>query len=101
MTQAFAKPSKIAHAEVGIQAALNPLILSGRVTASRREESMRKLQLILLATLFVASAYAEDPNEDRWENIEKLKVGQKIEVTTTDMRTVQARMSPLQRQRFG
>jgi len=50
---------------------------------------MRKLQLIMLATLFVGSAYAEDLNEDRWENIERLKVGQKIEVTTTDMRTVQ------------
>src|SRR5262245_44966366 len=49
---------------------------------------MRKLHSILLATLFVGSAYAEDVNEDRWENIDKLKVGQKIEVTTTDMRTV-------------
>ena len=49
---------------------------------------MRQLYLVLLTALLTGSAWAEQFSEDRWENIERLKVGQKIEVTTTEMRTV-------------
>src|SRR5262245_34908034 len=50
---------------------------------------MRQVYLLLLTVLLAASAWAEQLSEDRWENIDRLKAGQKIEVTTTEMRTVQ------------
>jgi len=52
------------------------------------EGPMKKLHLVLLGMLLASSVFAQDPSEDRWENLAGLKSGQKIEVTTTDLRTV-------------
>ena len=51
---------------------------------------MLRLYLLLLMGIGLASfAIAQDRNEHRWENVECLRVGQKLEVTTTQLRTLQ------------
>jgi hypothetical protein len=37
----------------------------------------------------VSFGSAQDRDEHRWENVESLRVGQKLEVTTTQLRTIQ------------
>jgi hypothetical protein len=51
---------------------------------------MSKLYSLPLMGMVLASfGFAQDRDEHRWENVESLKVGQKLEVTTTQLRTVQ------------
>ena len=39
--------------------------------------------------LLTCSGVAQDRDEHRWENLESLRMGQRLEVTTTKLRTVQ------------
>lgn len=51
---------------------------------------MSKVCLLLLIGILQSNvAISEDRDEHRWENVEILRPGQKIEVTTTQLRTVQ------------
>ena len=45
--------------------------------------------LLLMGMVLASFAIAQDRDEHRWENLESLKVGQKLEVTTTQLRAIQ------------
>ena len=49
----------------------------------------RLYSLLLMGMVLVSFGFAQDRDENRWENVESLRVGQKLEVTTTQLRTVQ------------
>ena len=49
---------------------------------------MRLDSLSLLGVMLASFGFAQDLDEHRWENVESLRVGQKLEVTTTHLRTV-------------
>ena len=51
---------------------------------------MLRLYLLPLLGMVLASfGVAQDRDQHRWENVESLRVGQRLEVTTTHLRTVQ------------
>ncbi len=50
---------------------------------------LRLYSLLLMGMLLRCSGVAQDRDEHRWENVESLRKGQKLEVTTTGLRTVQ------------
>ena len=50
---------------------------------------LRLYSLPLMGMLLTSSGVAQDRDEHRWENVESLRKGQKLEVTTTGLRTVQ------------
>jgi len=50
---------------------------------------LRLYALPLMGLVLASVAIAQDRDEHRWENVENLKVGQKLEVTTTQLRTIQ------------
>jgi hypothetical protein len=50
---------------------------------------LRLYALPLMGMVLVSFAIAQDRDEHRWENVESLRAGQKLEVTTTHLRTVQ------------
>ena len=50
---------------------------------------LRLASLLLMGMVLASFALAQDRDEHRWENLESLKVGQKLEVTTTQLRTIQ------------
>ena len=50
---------------------------------------LRLSSLLLMGMVLASFALAQDRDEHRWENLESLKVGQKLEVTTTQLRTIQ------------
>ena len=50
---------------------------------------LRLYALPLMGMVLASFAIAQDRDEHRWENVESLKVGQKLEVTTTQLRTIQ------------
>jgi len=50
---------------------------------------LRLYSLLLMEMVLVSFGSAQDREEHRWENVESLRVGQKLEVTTTRLRTVQ------------
>ena len=49
---------------------------------------LRLYWLPLMGMVLVSFGFAQDRDEHRWENIESLRVGQKLEVTTTQLRTI-------------
>ena len=50
---------------------------------------IRFYSLPLLGIMLASSGLAQERGEHRWENVENLRAGQKLEVTTTHLRTVQ------------
>jgi len=50
---------------------------------------LRLCSQLLMGMLLVSFGFAQDRDEHRWENVESLRVGQKLEVTTTVLRTIQ------------
>ena len=50
---------------------------------------LRLYALPLLGMALASVGFAQDRDEHRWENLESLRVGQKLEVTTTQLRTLQ------------
>ena len=50
---------------------------------------LRLYSLPLMGMVLANSAIAQERDEHRWENVESLRVGQKLEVTTTQLRTLQ------------
>jgi hypothetical protein len=42
-----------------------------------------------MGLVLASSGLAQDRDEHRWENVESLRVGQKLEVTTTHLRSIQ------------
>jgi len=50
---------------------------------------LRLDSLLLMAMMLVSFGFAQNRDENRWENVESLRVGQKLEVTTTQLRTIQ------------
>ena len=50
---------------------------------------MRLYSLPLMGMVLASLGFAQDRDEHRWENVEGLRVGQKLEVTTTQLRTIQ------------
>jgi hypothetical protein len=50
---------------------------------------LRLCLLPLMGMVLASFAIAQDRDEHRWENVESLKVGQKLEVTSTQLRTIQ------------
>jgi hypothetical protein len=50
---------------------------------------LRLYSLPLMGMVLASLGFAQDRDEHRWENVESLKVGQKLEVTTTQLRTIQ------------
>ena len=50
---------------------------------------IRFYSLPLLGIMLASSGFAQERGEHRWENVETLKPDQKIEVTTTQLRTIQ------------
>jgi hypothetical protein len=49
---------------------------------------LRLYSLPLMGMLLTSSGVAQDRDEHRWENVETLRKGQNLEVTTTGLRTV-------------
>ena len=49
---------------------------------------LRLDSLLLMATMLVSFGFAQNRDENRWENVESLRVGQKLEVTTTQLRSI-------------
>jgi hypothetical protein len=49
----------------------------------------RLYSLPIMGMLLTCTGVAQDRDEHRWENVESLRNGQKLEVTTTRLRTVQ------------
>ena len=50
---------------------------------------IRLYSLLLLGMVLASSGVAQERNEHRWENVENLRTEQKLEVTTTHLRTIQ------------
>ena len=50
---------------------------------------LRLYSLLLMGMVLANFALAQERDEHRWENVETLRVGQKLEVTTTQLRTIQ------------
>ena len=50
---------------------------------------MRLYSLPFLGMVLASFGVAQERDEHRWENVESLRVGQKLEVTTTQLRTIQ------------
>jgi len=50
---------------------------------------MRLYLLPLLGMILASSGVAQERDEHRWENVENLRAGQKLEVTTIHLRTIQ------------
>jgi hypothetical protein len=50
---------------------------------------LRLHSLLLMGMVLASLANAQQRDEHRWENVEGLRVGQKLEVTTTQLRTIQ------------
>ena len=50
---------------------------------------LRLYSLPLMGMLLTSSGVAQDRDEHRWENVEILRKGQTLEVTTTGLRIVQ------------
>ena len=50
---------------------------------------LRLYSLLLMGMVLASFGFAQDRDEHRWENVESLRVGQKLEVTTTQLRTIQ------------
>ena len=48
---------------------------------------LRLSSLLLMGMVLASFGLAQDRDEHRWENVESLRVGQKLEVTTTQLRT--------------
>jgi hypothetical protein len=49
---------------------------------------LRLYSLLLMGMVLASVAIAQDRDENRWQNVEGLRVGQKVEVTTMQLRTV-------------
>jgi len=49
---------------------------------------LRLYSLLLMGMVLASLGIAQDRDEHRWENLETLRAGQKLEVTTTQLRTV-------------
>lgn len=50
---------------------------------------LRLCLLPLIGMVLVSFAIAQERDEHRWENVESLRVGQQLEMTTTQLRTIQ------------
>ena len=50
---------------------------------------VRLYSLLLMGMVLASFVSAQDRDEHRWENVESLRAGQKLEVTTTQLRTIQ------------
>jgi hypothetical protein len=50
---------------------------------------IRLYSLPLLGMMLVSFGVAQERDENRWENVENLRAGQKLEVTTIHLRTIQ------------
>ena len=49
---------------------------------------LRLYSLLFTGMVLVSFGFAQDRDENRWENVESLNTGQKLEVTTTQLRTI-------------
>lgn len=50
---------------------------------------MLRLYSLPLGMVLASFGFAQNPDEHRWENLESLRVGQRLEVTTRQLRTLQ------------
>ena len=50
---------------------------------------LRLYSLPLMGMVLASFGFAQERDEHRWENVENLRAGQKLEVTTTHLRTIQ------------
>ena len=91
------KPHPCLVSRFGREPASIPSVLSNLVAlaAKCREapehggDMLRHYGLPLMGLMLASFSLAQDRHEHLWENVESLRVGQKLEVTTAQLRTIQ------------